>query len=85
MKEIATPEHYEMAAKIRNHMATYRDAQDLISIGAYKPGSNPVIDQAVQLRKPIEDFLIQPMNEAHGMEETLARMQKLLGQHGKGK
>ncbi|MEA5058877.1 MAG: flagellar protein export ATPase FliI [Clostridia bacterium] len=79
MREIVSPEHAEMADKIRNHMATYRDAQDLISIGAYKPGSNPTIDQAVRLRQPIADFLIQRMDEAGGMEIALERMRKLLG------
>lgn len=79
MREIASGEHVEMADKIRNHMAAYRDAQDLISIGAYKVGSNPTVDQAVRLRQPIADFLIQPMDEAGGMEVTLERMRKLLG------
>lgn len=79
MKEIVPEEHAKMANQIRNHMSTYRDSQDLISIGAYKPGSNPVLDQAVRLRQPIEDFLIQPMNDPADMQGTMAKMKKLLG------
>lgn len=79
MREISGKEHVEMADKIRNHMSTYREAQDLISIGAYKPGTNPTIDQAVRLRQPIENFLIQPMDEAGDMESTLEKMRKILG------
>ncbi len=79
MREIVSGEHADMADKIRGNMAAYRDAQDLISIGAYKPGSNPAVDQAMRLRQPIEDFLIQSIDEAGGMEITMERMQKLLG------
>ncbi len=77
MKEIVPSEHAKAAARIRENMAAYRDAQDLISIGAYKPGSSPAIDQAVRLREPIEKFLVQAMDETDGMDATVERMKQL--------
>ena len=49
MSEIATPEHKELAKKLRTVLATYANAEDLINVGAYAPGSNPEIDMAIEL------------------------------------
>jgi flagellum-specific ATP synthase len=77
MSEIATKEHAGMAARIRNLMATYRESQDLISIGAYKPGTNQLVDQSIKLRQPIEDLLIQGYDEASDFASTLERMKDI--------
>ena len=48
MSAIATSEHKELAGRLKNVLATYNEAEDLINIGAYKSGSNREIDYAVQ-------------------------------------
>lgn len=63
MSDIAQPAHKAAAAKLRNMMALYRDHQDLISIGAYKSGSNPELDFAVSHMPAIDGFLKQPVDE----------------------
>ncbi len=74
MIEIVNQEHYSASQRIKSVMATYREAEDLINIGAYVAGSNPQIDQAVNMIQLIREFLQQQVYEQVGMEETLARM-----------
>ncbi len=63
MRDIVTPEHFNNAGFIKNKLAIYREAQDLINIGAYKKGSNPDIDEAIALNGPIDGFLKQRVDE----------------------
>lgn len=74
MKDIVTPDHYSQAGRIKNLMAVYRKARDLIDIGAYKAGSNPEIDEAIRLNPDITQFLIQSVDETAPYEETLRRL-----------
>ncbi len=56
MSGIASPEHLEAAGKIRNMLAVYEENQDLLSIGAYKSGSNPRLDEALHESTPSTGF-----------------------------
>ena len=76
MTEVASAEHQELAGKIRASMAVYADAEDLINIGAYAPGSNPQIDAAIGLHPRITAFLQQEVNEASSWSETLERLRQ---------
>jgi flagellum-specific ATP synthase len=78
MPSITSEEHMALASKIRNLMATYRDAQDLINIGAYQKGSNPEIDNAIKAYAKINALLQQSMREPCSQEETLKMMQDAL-------
>lgn len=60
---ITSPQEQELAQLARQLLAAYRDAQDLIEIGAYQPGSNPLVDEAVLRRDSINQFLRQGMGE----------------------
>jgi flagellum-specific ATP synthase len=60
-------------------MAVYAEAEDLINVGAYHQGSNPAIDEAIAKHGPIEDFLIQSVEERSPLEETLAAMSEITG------
>jgi flagellum-specific ATP synthase len=77
MADIADEEHIKKASFVRKVMATYRQAQDLISIGAYKVGSNPEIDKAIELIDTINEMLRQQVNECFSMEETLEILTKI--------
>lgn len=69
--ELANKDHQEGAGFIRNMMATYNNAEDLIAIGAYEKGSDPRIDKAVLLKPVIDSFLQQGIYETTAFEETI--------------
>lgn len=78
MTEVASAEHQTLAGKIRASMAVYADAEDLINIGAYAPGSNPQIDSAIELHPRITGFLQQEVTEASPWPDTLARLKQVV-------
>ncbi|MCL2226413.1 MAG: flagellar protein export ATPase FliI [Oscillospiraceae bacterium] len=79
MPDIITPQHFEAFGSIKNLIAVYREAEDLINIGAYKQGANPEIDRAVQLHHAIQSFLKQGVSDSFTFEQTLAMMQEIVG------
>ena len=74
MNEIATPDQKETASKLRNIMSVYEANYDLVSIGAYKKGSNPVLDEAIEKINKINAFLMQKTDEAFDYDETARLM-----------
>ena len=77
MNDIATPEHKQAAAKIRNLLALYYQNFDLITIGAYKAGLNPRLDEAVNKIDRINNFLRQGTNEFCTFDETVEKMKSI--------
>lgn len=71
MPDITSGDHREQAGKFRDLLATYMESEDLINIGAYVPGSNSKIDQAIQAHDGMIDFLRQPPDEYSSYEGTL--------------
>lgn len=71
MSEIADKEHKAAAAKLRNLLSVYNANYDLVSIGAYKKGSNPALDEALKKIDKINAFLRQETDEAFTFEETV--------------
>lgn len=71
MKEIVDDNHYLLSGKVKENLAVYENSKDLINVGAYKAGSNPILDNAVRLHGSINDFLKQGINEKYSQEETL--------------
>jgi flagellum-specific ATP synthase len=76
---VSGPETRKAAGKIRRLLADYAGSEDLISVGAYKQGSNPRIDEAVAKREALEDFLIQEISEKSSITETLTAMGGITG------
>jgi len=70
MPEIVTPEQIELAVRTRQVIADYREAEDLITIGAYKAGQNPKVDYAVNHIEAVNNFLKQRPTEKFTAEET---------------
>ena len=56
----------------------YEDNRDLISLGAYKKGSDPAIDEAIAKREPLSRFLVQRQDERESLETTLERAHKVI-------
>ena len=71
MPVVTSKEHKLAAQKLREIYAIYLDAEDLINIGAFSPGSNRRIDGAVALIDRISNFLIQPVRERTDFAETI--------------
>ena len=69
MSAIADPEHKKAAGKLKNVLATYNDAEDLINIGAYRSGANKNIDYAVSKIDAVNEFLMQETDEKFSFEE----------------
>lgn len=78
MPDIVTKEHKGIAAEIKKVMAVYRDAEDLINIGAYVKGSNPKIDYAIEANERINEFLLQEVQEKVTFDETLKFLESVL-------
>jgi flagellar biosynthesis/type III secretory pathway ATPase len=76
---IATPAQKEAARKIRGALAAYRDAEDLIQLGAYVAGSNSSLDASIRLRPDLIDFLRQDAHATSPLDETLSRLTDLAG------
>ncbi|UCC22810.1 MAG: FliI/YscN family ATPase [Planctomycetota bacterium] len=74
MPAVTSSEHKSAAQKLKEIYATYIDAEDLINIGAFSPGSNRRIDGAIALIDRINSFLIQPIRDRTNFAETVARL-----------
>ncbi len=77
MSQVADKEHKRAAGKLKNVLATYQEAEDLINIGAYKKGSNPNIDYAVEKIDATNAFLMQDVDEKFTFEETVKMLAAL--------
>ena len=77
MSQVADPEHKDAAALLREVLATYANARDLVNIGAYVTGSNPAVDYALAAMTRVRDFLRQPPDELVAYEETVAALRGL--------
>ena len=78
MIDVTPSSHQSLAQRIRQILAVYRDAEDLINIGAYVQGSNPEIDRAIERNPGIRDFLRQGVMEKVSFADTVARMKQLV-------
>jgi len=75
---ITSPAQRGWARELRRLLAAYREAKDLIEIGAYVTGSNPVVDRAVIMRDPIEGFLCQDVTTTLPAAVSWAELEKLI-------
>ena len=77
MSSIATKEHKTMAGKLKNVMATYQEAEDLINIGAYKAGSNNNIDYAIEKIDQVNAFLCQSTEDKFDFDEVVGALEQM--------
>ncbi|HSQ85268.1 MAG TPA: FliI/YscN family ATPase [Desulfobacterales bacterium] len=78
MYDIVDDDHLNMARKLVKVLATYREAEDLINIGAYVDGTDPQIDYAKKNIHNIHSFLQQDINESMSFKESITRLKKVL-------
>jgi len=82
MVDIAPKEQLEQANLLRDVLVTYKDAEDLINIGAYAKGSNPRIDYALKNIGEIKKFLKQDLTESSTYEDSIAWLHKIFAGGG---
>jgi type III secretion protein N (ATPase) len=70
MAQVTLPDHQAAAARVRRHIAVYEEHRDLITLGAYKAGSDRAVDDAIKHRAAIEKFLVQPGDEVADWDAT---------------
>jgi len=78
MPDVTGEEHQVLAREARQLMATYRDAEDLISVGAYQPGTDAEIDRARLLEPKLKAYLTQPRGEVTDLGAGLMMLQGVL-------
>ena len=74
MSAIVSKKHKQAAGRLKNVLATYNDAEDLINIGAYKSGSNPEIDYAITKINQINAYLMQDVDSRFLLEDELQQL-----------
>lgn len=80
MSSVSKPDHIKMAQQMRQTLAVYKKAEDMINIGAYKPGSNADIDYSIKKKKPIDAFLCQAVSERFKWQDTFKKMTEVFEQ-----
>jgi len=81
MRDITSPEHRELAGKLREVLAIYQEAEDLITIGAYAKGSSRKIDYAIALIDAVNAYLCQQIDEPVSFADGLLQLRELFA-HG---
>jgi flagellum-specific ATP synthase len=78
MEDIASLQHKHIAGRLKELLATYRKAEDLINIGAYVAGSNPKIDRAIAKIDQINSYLRQGVEENVDFESSLQQLEQIM-------
>lgn len=78
MVEIVPKEHNRLAGELRNILSIYEKNEDLLAIGAYKAGTNPKLDNAIQKIDKINAFLMQGINESFTYEQSIEQLRSIL-------
>jgi len=74
---VATPREQELNGRVREVLATFRDAEDLLNIGGYRKGNNPKWDSAIDLQPKVQDFLKQALGESNKVASPTARLEEI--------
>lgn len=78
MSDVASESHKEAARELKKIMAVYKEAEDLINIGAYVKGSNVKIDEAIEKMDSILEFIEQETHDKFDFDEIVERLQDIV-------
>ena len=78
MNQVTTTEHQQTAREFRHYYSLYEQNKDLLNVGAYKPGSNPDLDRAIELQPYLQGFLRQGMDEKVSLQESLDQLATII-------
>jgi flagellum-specific ATP synthase len=79
MLDVTPASQRAAAQRVRSWLATHRDAEDLVQIGAYAPGTQPAVDEAIARMPAVTAFLRQGLDEPASLEESAAALAALVG------
>ena len=77
MQNITSPEHQKLMRRLKQLNSRYRRSRDLISVGAYSAGSDPILDEAIARHTNIEAFLQQDIHECANVSQSLGQLTSL--------
>jgi flagellum-specific ATP synthase len=77
MSKVISSEHKEYAGKFKSALATYKESEDLINIGAYSKGTNKEIDYSIEKINQINDFLIQGQYDKYQFDEVIEKLKSI--------
>lgn len=80
MPEVTSQRHQDEARRMLALLAAHREAEDLIQIGAYQSGTNPVVDEAIKKMPAIRQFLTQPFDQPSTMDEAISGLEMICGE-----
>lgn len=78
MVDVVSQEHIDLARRFKQLYARFQRNRDLISVGAYVPGSDPLLDEAIRRELQMVGFLTQPMHESHDYPSALQQLHAVL-------
>ncbi|WP_024301855.1 flagellar protein export ATPase FliI [Pseudogulbenkiania sp. MAI-1] len=78
MVDVVEPRQMDLARRFKQLYSRYQRNRDLISVGAYVAGSDPMLDEAIRRQLPMVGFLTQPMHESHGYDSCLEQLASTL-------
>ncbi len=84
INQIVTPEQFQAINRFKQTYTTFESNRDLINVGAYATGSDPVIDEAISMRSKLLAFIKQPMAQAISLEHGRQQLQQLFAQQSPG-
>ena len=77
MHGLVTPEHFDLVRRFKQMFSRYQRARDLIAVGAYQAGSDPMLDRAVAIYPKLESFLQQRIDEQETWTQATANLRTL--------
>ena len=80
MHGLVKPTHFELVRRFKQLYSRYQRSRDLIAVGAYAPGGDPLLDKAVAMYPQFEAFLQQKMNECDNYEDSVVKLHRLFDQ-----
>ncbi len=79
MSDVASPQQNLLARSLRALVSAYESNRDLLLMGAYRPGADPLVDRGIALHPRIAEFLKQDVAERVSLDEATAQLQQLIG------
>jgi flagellum-specific ATP synthase len=78
MPRSCDPDFWPIVQEAKSVLATYSDMEELIRLGAYKTGSNPDVDRAIQLNPALDEFLRQGKKESTSLSDTYLALARIM-------
>ena len=82
MNRVVSESHRDAARSVRELVSIHEEKRDLVTLGAYREGTDPSVDRALRARADIQSFLRQSADEVSTFESTLDGLRRIASRHG---